>query len=238
MLIVSLVLVQVLLFAGLIFVFRHILDSNVVSATRHLEELNQDYDKKAQEVDRRLEEAKQKSEEMLAKARGEIEKQKTQIVKEAESEKDNLLNQARVQSGEIIQQADKSRQLLISEMDERIAKASIKKACELIQNTLPEQFKKEVHSKWTEELISGGVDQLKHLHVPQEIQAAKVTSAFPLSGEQRKSLSKKLKQILGRDIELKEGTDSKIVAGIIVTVGSLVLDGSLKNKIQEQVKNI
>ena len=237
MLIASLILFQILIFTGLIFIFRRILNKNVVSATRHLEELNQDYSKKEKEIDRQLEEARKKSEEMLAKAGEEAERQKNHIIKEVEIERDKILNQSRIKSEEIIQQADKSRQLLVSELDERIAKEAVDKACELIQDTLPEEFKHDIHSRWTEELIEDSFSRLERLRIPEEIQEAKITSAFSLNERQRKDFSKKINKMLKHDVTLKEEIDPKLVAGIIVTIGSLVLDGSLRNKIKEQAKS-
>lgn len=122
-------------------------------------------------------------------------------------------------------------------MEERIAKGAVEKACELIQNTLPEKFKQDVHSQWTEELIADSLDELRHLHIPEDANEAMITSAFPLNNEQRKNLSKKLKQLLNRDVEIKEKTDPKVIAGIVVSIGDLVLDGSLRNKIKEQARS-
>jgi F0F1-type ATP synthase delta subunit len=238
MLIVLVILLQVIIFIGLIAVFRRVLNQNVVSATQHLEELNEEYDKKELEVSKRLEEAKLKYEEVMAKAQEEAEREKTKIIKEAESEKDKVLTAARSGSEEIMQQADKSRQLLLAELEQRIAKEAINKACELIQNTLPQNFKRGIHSQWVKELTEGGFSQLTQLRIPEGIKEVKITSAFSLKEEERKELSKKLKKLLSRDVVLKEEIDPKVVAGLIVNVGSLVLDGSLKNKIQEQVENI
>ncbi len=234
MLLFSLIFLQILFLIGLILVFRRILSRNVVQATMHLDELNEDYSKKEQEAGRRLEEAKKTSEELVAKAREEADKKREQIINEADAEKEKILREARSQGEEIMKQADRSRQRLISELEERISKGAIDKACELIQDTLPEQFKRDVHSQWTEDLIKGGLDQLRHLQIPEDINEAKITSAFPLNDAQRKNLSKQLNQLLGKDIKLKEEGDPKLVAGVVVTMGNLVLDGSLKNRIQEQ----
>ena len=46
MLIVSLIILQLLIFAVLISIFKKIMTQNVASATEHLDELNQDYEKK------------------------------------------------------------------------------------------------------------------------------------------------------------------------------------------------
>jgi len=236
MLIISLVLFQVFIFAGLIFMLRRMLTKNVTDATRHLEELNQDYTKKEQEVNRQLEDARVKSQNILKEAQEEAEKLKAQIIKESKSERDKILNQARAQNDTIIQQAEKSRQALISELEERIERESVNKACELMQLTLPEQFKQDVHLHWVEELLENGFSKLEHLQLPEDIQEIKITAAFPLTEEQRKDLSKKLKDVLGYETILKEEIEPKVIAGLIITIGSLVLDGSLKNKIQEKTK--
>ncbi|MBN1872371.1 MAG: F0F1 ATP synthase subunit delta [Candidatus Omnitrophica bacterium] len=238
MLIISLVLLQLIIFVALIIMFRKILNKNVVLATRHLEELNTEYSKKDMEVSKRLNEARQKYEEMVAKAQNEAEEEKSKILKEAEAEREKIIKDARSQGEAIIQQADKSRQLLISEIEERIDNEAIHKACELVQLTLPEKFKKAVHLQWTDELVEESLSQAEQLQIPEDINEVKVTSAFPLSELQRKNLQKKVKQFLKRDVELKEESDPRLVAGIVLAVGSLVLDGSLKNKIEERAKSI
>ena len=238
MLIVSLILLQLLIFMGLIFMFRRIMTQNVVSATKHLEELDNDYTKKEKEINRQLEEVKQKSRELMLKAQEEAEGLKTQVVKETEEEKEKILHQARIQGEEMMQQAEKSRQALISELEERIDKEAVHKATESIQSILPEQFKKDVHTHWVEEQIEKGFGNLERLRIPQDIEVIKVTSAFELAEEQRKILSKKLKEALGRNITLQEEVDPKVIAGLVITIGSLVLDGSLKNRIQEQAKGV
>lgn len=238
MLIVSLILLQIAVFIVLIFIFRRIMTENVVSATKHLEELSQDYDKKEKEIDKELGDAKQKSQEILSSAQNDAEKQRDQIIKEAQAERDRIMAEARTQSGDLIQQAEKSRQLLISEIEERVAREAVEKACELIKDVLPEKFKEDAHSHWVEELIRSGFDQLERLRIPEEIGEIKVISAFPLSETQHKILSTKLKDIFKREIALKEETDPRVVAGLVVTIGDLVLDGSLKSKIQERAKKI
>lgn len=214
------------------------LTQNVVSATKHLDELNQDYTKKEEEATRQLEEAKQKAQEIVSKATEEAENLKGRIIKESNNEGDNIVKEARVKSDEIVQQADRARQRLLSEVDNRVASEAINRACELIQHALPEQFKRDAHLQWVEELIASGFTKLERLRIPADIREIKIVSAFKLNEVQHKALSKKLKETLGREIALKEENDPKIVAGIIISIGSLVLDGSLKNKIQEQAQNV
>jgi len=237
MFIVSLILFQAIIFIGLVFVLRRIMTKNVVSATSHIEKMSQDYDRKEQDLNQQLQEVRQKSEEIMKNAQDQAQALKTGVIKEAEGERDRILKQSRLQGEEIIKQADKSRQLLLSEIEERIAREAVDKACELIECTLPEELKRDVHVRWAKELIENGFSELKRLRLPEDIEEVKIASAFALSEEERKALLKKLKDTLGLDLRLKEEVEPKIVAGLIITIGSLVLDGSLKNKIRGIVKD-
>jgi F-type H+-transporting ATPase subunit delta len=62
--------------------------------------------------------------------------------------------------------------------------------------------------------------------------AAEVTSAVPLSDEQVASLKETLKASMGKDVTLQSRVDPSLLGGLIVKVGSRMIDSSLKTKLQ------
>lgn len=228
------VLLIVGVFVFLVLLLVKILKQNFIQETRHLDQMNQDYLKKEEEADRYLAEAKQKSQETVKQAQQDAEKMKDEIINKVQEERDRVIAVARQQAQDIVQQADKTRQMLLSEINERVAKEAIVEACSLIQEALPDEFKQEVHAHWVEELVKAGFSSLERLRIPQNIQEVDITSAFSLTEDQKKFLLKNLKDVLKHDVTLKEKVDTKVVAGMIIRIGDLVLDGSLKNKIQER----
>ncbi|MBW7837388.1 MAG: F0F1 ATP synthase subunit delta [Sphingomonadales bacterium] len=60
---------------------------------------------------------------------------------------------------------------------------------------------------------------------------AEVTSATPLSEGQMAALKAKLKAIAGRDVTLQAHTDSSILGGLVVKLGSRMIDSTLKTKL-------
>lgn len=62
--------------------------------------------------------------------------------------------------------------------------------------------------------------------------AGEVTSAAPLSAQQLSDLKSALKSALGRDVALSTRVDDSILGGLIVKVGSRMMDNSLKTKLQ------
>jgi len=233
MLIVPLILLQVFIFTGLVFFLRKILNRNVISATAHLEQLSAEYTKKEEQIKKQLEDTQRQCEEIIANAQRDAQQKREGVLNQAQEERDKLLNEAQQKGEEIIKQADRTRQALIAEINQKIEARAFQRAAELVQQALPEQIREEIHHRWLEELISSSFQQLDRLHIPEGVLEARVISAFALTSKQRQDLKAKIKEKLGREITLKEEVDSNVIAGLIVNIGSLVLDGSLRFKIKE-----
>ena len=62
--------------------------------------------------------------------------------------------------------------------------------------------------------------------------SADVTSAAALSSAQLKSLADTLKAKIGKTVTLNEHVDPSLIGGLVVKVGSQMIDSSLKTKLQ------
>lgn len=61
---------------------------------------------------------------------------------------------------------------------------------------------------------------------------AEVTSAVPLNDEQTASLKQTLKASVGKDVTLQARVDPGLLGGLVVKVGSRMINSSLKTKLQ------
>ncbi len=235
---IQLIFILIVIGAGLIYFFRRLIIRDMLRATSHLEELNREYLKKEQEINRLLEETKEKGKVLLSEAELEAQKIKAQIFEEAEKERRRIIQEAKNKAEEIIEQAEKSRKLLLTEIETRINQEAVNKSLQLIRYILPEYFLKELHLYWLEEFFKEDFTNLSNLRIPPEINEAKIITAFSLSDKSRNDLAKRLKELLGRDFVLKEEIDLKLLGGIVVEIGSLVLDGSLKHKLNKEAKKL
>ena len=62
--------------------------------------------------------------------------------------------------------------------------------------------------------------------------SAEVTSAVALNDEQIAALKETLKASVGKDVTLQSRVDPSLLGGLIVKLGSLMIDSSLKTKLQ------
>ncbi len=60
---------------------------------------------------------------------------------------------------------------------------------------------------------------------------AKVTSAHPLTAEQVKALTANLKSRVGRDVTVAATVDPAILGGLVVQLGSQLIDGSIRTRL-------
>lgn len=60
---------------------------------------------------------------------------------------------------------------------------------------------------------------------------AEVTSAFPLSDEQKAALAQQLRTRVGRDVALDMKVDPAIMGGLVVKIGSQMIDSSIRTRL-------
>lgn len=62
---------------------------------------------------------------------------------------------------------------------------------------------------------------------------AKVTTALPLTADQKSSITSALEARLGMKVEIDEVVDADLVGGAIIQAGDMVIDGSAKGRIEK-----
>lgn len=70
---------------------------------------------------------------------------------------------------------------------------------------------------------------------------ADVISAAPLTAEQSKQLSQSLKKQAGKDVKLNAAVDKTLIGGLIVKLGSTMIDTSIRSKLaalQNKMKEV
>jgi F-type H+-transporting ATPase subunit delta len=60
---------------------------------------------------------------------------------------------------------------------------------------------------------------------------AEVASAFPLKGEQMQALKEALKASVGKDVQVNLKVDPELLGGLVVKIGSRMIDSSLRTKL-------
>lgn len=231
-----LLLLLIVVFITMAALLRYLMKQHFVTAAANLQELSVDYSRREEELKQRLQAAELQYGEQLARARAEADRLVTDAKQEAESLRARRLEEARLESERIVQQGMESRDALRKEVERQMEVRAIARACELIQDALPEPFRREIQRQWLDDLFKDGLAQLSQLKTDEAVESVKVVSAFPLDASQRTALKARIKAAWSQDLPLAEDVDPKLVAGLVITLGSVVFDGSLASRIQQAAR--
>lgn len=237
MLLLQMLILNVMIFFGLIVVLRRLLAKHATTATTHLQGLSQDYLRKQDELKKRLEEAERHYQEQLVKAQEEAQQLKSQALKDAETTRQQALDDAHREAERIVQQAMRTRETLQQELAQSLDTKAVERACELLRTVLPDELREAAHAQWMDRLIKNGLIQVERVDRREDLHEARVVSAFPLTPVQRKQLLERLQEALGTALHLQEAVEPRLIAGLTVTIGHLVLDGSLATKLLEAARH-
>jgi F-type H+-transporting ATPase subunit delta len=81
-------------------------------------------------------------------------------------------------------------------------------------------------------VVPGLIAQLKALIADHRGEVtAEVTAARPLSEEQAAELAKVLKASVGKDVKIRVAVDESLIGGLVVKVGSRMIDSSIRSKL-------
>ncbi len=77
--------------------------------------------------------------------------------------------------------------------------------------------------------IAGEYQRLLYSH--RGIEPAEVTTAVPLTDEDKQRLKERLGAVIGKEVVLKFEVDSNLIGGIVVRVGGKLIDGSSRRQL-------
>lgn len=60
-----------------------------------------------------------------------------------------------------------------------------------------------------------------------------VLSAYPLAGESQQKLTQSLKGYLQREVSIRSEVDKSLIGGVVIRAGDLVIDGSVRGKLNK-----
>jgi F-type H+-transporting ATPase subunit b len=192
------------------------------------EQARRDRERAQAEYEERIKQAEQEREAILVRA-GE----------EGEQAKAEALAQARAQAEQITAEAkgtvERERQQMLAELRSQVAALSIAAANKLIGEALDEQRQRRLIDEFFSGIKAARVVVLEEQEIEQvkagEVRAL-VTSALPLTEEERKVVSSGLTEELGQAPAVEFKIDPAILGGLVIRIGDKVIDGSVGGRLE------
>ena len=231
MLLWQLIIIQVITFAILVFLLWQFLYKQNSAALERLQQLYQENLKREEDLKNAQEAADQELKEKIAQHNEEIKNLKAAGEVDFQKMHEEILARAKEDADKIVAEAEANKERikanLVSEMEEK----ALVLAFDIIGHIFTDQVAQRIHHQLTNEFIEE-IEKSDGERMQLNVETAEIASPYPLTQDQEENLRNILSTKMGRSVSIKGTIDQEIVAGMVVKLENLVLDGSLRNKLK------
>jgi len=234
---IQLLAIQIVTFIAIIFLLRFLFSRHLKTALDRLNTLHEENLSKEEELNEELKRAKEESKAEVERGKEEAEL----IIEEAKSGARRtrlaLEEEAKAHAEKIVAEGKVEAEKLKVSLAKDIQNQSVELASRMISELLIEADKVALQYQFANEIIEE-VSRLPKEQFNVQAKDIKVTSSYPLLDRQRDELKKVLGEKLGGTPEIKEQIDPKLIGGLILNIGGMVIDGTLRNKLQRIIPHL
>jgi F-type H+-transporting ATPase subunit b len=230
--VLQLILIQIITFIVILVVLRLLFGSQLRVALSRLQDLQHESLEKEEILNKEIERARAQSQSELARSKEEARIILENAKKASGRVAQEGVEQAQVQARKILNDAaEQAKQIEASVTAEAAAKA-VALAEELIVRILTERGRAAFHAELVKEFLDefAKVDK-ERLKTP--CQKVEIISVEPLVASVRGKLEELLREKIGHEIAIHEKADPALLMGVMLEMGGLVVDGSLRNKLRK-----
>lgn len=239
----QLILVQIIAFTGLVLVLRKILISSSYKEINRLQQLNEENAEKSKELTKKILDAENDHRERITQAENEVRELKTKARKEIEELKEALIAKGKAEGDSIVAQALNSKKEIRAEIEEEMLERGVEFSFQIFQKVLSSDEQKLVFDglikNVLEELENIEKDRLKAIDLGDGSQGSvEVKTSHTMSSQQKEKLETVLSSKLDQKIKVQEVIERDVISGIVIVLGSVVIDGSLSERFRKAAMDL
>jgi F-type H+-transporting ATPase subunit b len=198
---------------------------------RELERERQVVSMRRAELDEQVSRLEEESANAIALARQEAERERENLLSETQAEVEQILVEAQADAYRIRQQA-------INTFHTDLVDAILDVSGVVIGNTLPDEVHGTLVRKLSERIWEMGRADIQRVEafrqsLGQREPTAYITSAESLTLDQQGLMARTLTALADRHVDLEVQVDPKLVAGMRVRIGDIVVDSSIAGQMDE-----
>lgn len=236
-LLLPIIVTHVVVLAVVVVLIKRILLGDTGKAVESVREVESEIRKKEAGIREQIEEHERVFQKQKMAAEKELDEHRTHADKEVARARDQVLGEARTEADRMVEQAkrneEKFRQQIAQDMEEK----AVVYAGQIFELVFTEKMVEAVDHVFTDELLDA-LDALDASSITVDAGDVEFTAARPIAPAQKSRLESLLKEKFQADIKVQETVQEDLVAGLAFKLGSLEIDGSLSNRIQEAVEEI
>ncbi|MFB3918812.1 ATP synthase F0 sector subunit b [Candidatus Velamenicoccus archaeovorus] len=235
--ILQLILFQVVTFVVIVIVLRFLFGSQLRAALNRLQALHQESLEKEEILNKEIEKARIQAKNEIERSEQEARAIVDNAKKEAEVAAQETILATQAQAEKMVQEAVEKTRRLEAEVMATVEKRALEFSVKLIQETFTAKGQEALHRQLIDELIDE-LTKVDRERLAVKVDRAEIVTSAELSPQEKEKIKKVLSAKLGFDVPLDESVDPSLIIGMMIKLGGLVADGSLRNKLSRAMAGL
>lgn len=221
-----------LVFGALVFAARRLIMRSARRAVGAVRQVESDLRAKEAAILRQIEEHDKEFARRQAEAAEEIDRRRRQSETEIEQAREKAVEDAKIESRRIVERARQSEENMRRRLTQETEERAMGQAQRMLEMIFSDKVVAALHASLLDELFEA-LEEMETGGITVEADEAEVRVAHPLDDGRRGRLQTLLKSKFGIDARISENVDAGLLGGLAFKLGSLEIDGSLRNRLRE-----
>lgn len=236
-LLMPVVVIHAVVLVAVIFVIRRLLLSDTLRAVEKVKEAETEVRRREEGIRKEIEEHEREFTRKKADAEDEMQKQKKVAEKELTQLRDEITADAKEEAERIMEQARRNESKFREQIAQDMEKKAVEYGGQVFSLVFSEKTGLEVNKQFTGELLDA-LEDIDATSITVDATDVDFVSSHPMDPDQKARLEQLLAEKFGVNVKIRERIQEDLMAGLILKLGSLEIDGSLRNRCEEALVEV
>lgn len=230
--IIPIAIAHAIVLVALVLAIKRLLLSDTLRAVARINQVEEEVRKKEEAIRREIEEHEKDFARRRAEAEEALQRQKEQSEKEVAKLRDQITADARKEGDRLIDQARRQEEKIKQQFLQDLENKVVDYAGQVFRLVVSERMNDELNRAFIDELLDALAD-MDAGGITADAQGASFATSHPLKPEQRARIESLLKEKFEATVRVEEVIKPELLAGLVLKMGSLEIDGSLASRFNE-----
>lgn len=231
------VIAHVMLLTVLIVVVYKLIAVYTNRAVEQVRQVETEVRRREETIRRQIEEHEKDFEQRKAEAETKFLKQKEDAEKELGTRREQMLAEAKREGERIIEQAKRNEVTMRQQLEQGMDEKAVDYAGQAFQMVFGEKMNVAINTAFIDELLDA-LEQVDAGGLTVDASEALFVTSHPLDPAQKKRLESILSERFGVSLTVRETIRPDVVGGMLLKLGGMEIDGTLKTRIEEAVGEV
>ncbi len=234
---VPIIVIHVVVLAVLVGFLRMIIVGHAKRATLRVKQVEEEVRKKEEDIKREIEDHEKDFSERKTEAERQLQAHSEEAKREAARLKEQSVAEAKKESTKIIEQAHKNEKKIRDQIARQMEEKTVEYGGRVFKLVFSDLMTADLNKQFINELIDA-LDEIEKGSITVDVPDAEIITSHPLDADQKTRLEEILKNKFNEAATITETVDEELLGGLVLKMGSLEIDGSLRNRYKEAVNEV